>query len=179
MGFYKRTLLFLTCLVAIAYGVSYALPGSWEVSRKMQVGVDSSLIHEVAGDFETWGRWSPWCGLVDPSVKLEPSKRSKGVDATLDFEGEDLGTGTITLTSSDPDKGLWFSVDRPGHKEQVQGVIEYEHLPNGTTMVQMTLRGDVSASPVLRYVALMRNYTTGPELVEGLSRLKKLSEALM
>jgi len=63
-----------------------------------------------------------------------------------------------------------------GGSEPVRGTLRYEIAPTGGTMVRFTLRGDVSSSPVGRYIGLMRGYTTGPDLVDALTRLKRQLE---
>ena len=44
-------------------------------------------------------------------------------------------------------------------------------------MVKWTLRSEVGFDPVERYVALVRTYTMGPDLVDALDRLKQKVEA--
>ena len=100
----------------------------------------------------------------------------RGVDGSMQWTGKQLGNGTLKVRSSDPERGLVFDLGLRGGKELVRGTLSYEPAPNGGTIVHLRLDGDVSSSPMGRYIGLMRGYTTGPDLVDALTRLKRRIE---
>jgi len=166
----------IACLVGILFLVSFVLPARWEVSREMQVNSDNYDIHAVVEDLETWTNWSPWGPAADGTAKLTLGDDHSGVDGTMQWTGKDLGSGSLTIRSSDVDRGIVFDLGLRGGSERVRGSISYTPAPSGGTLVRIQLSGDVSSSPIGRYIGMMRGYTTGPDLVDALTRLKRKIE---
>lgn len=166
----------LAGLVGLAFLVSFVLPGRWEVVRTMQINADNYEIHAKIDDLESWSSWSPWGREADPSATVTLGDDHRGVDGSMQWNGEELGQGNLTIRSSDRERGMVFDVGLRGGRELVRGSISYEMAPNGGTIVRFQLTGDVSSSPVGRYIGLMRGYTTGPDVVDSLSRLKRILE---
>jgi uncharacterized membrane protein len=173
---FKQLAIVLGGLLAIAFLISFVLPGRWEITREMQVNAEPEDVHRVAGDLETWNDWSPWGRGADGSAKVTVGPDSSAVGGRYEWKGKDIGSGHAVLTSSDEEKGLGFNLGLRGGREPVLGLLRYEAAPSGGTMVRFTLSGDVSSSPMGRYIALMRGYTTGPDLVDALTRLKRKIE---
>jgi hypothetical protein len=172
----KQVSLVLGGLLAILLLVSFVLPGQWEVVREMQISAEPHTVHRITGDLETWNNWSPWGRGADATAKVVVGPAPAAVGGRLEWTGKDLGSGHLVVTSSDDEKGMVFNVALRGGREPVSGTLRYEMAPTGGTMVRFTLRGDVSSSPVGRYIGMMRGYTTGPDLVDALTRLKRQVE---
>ena len=173
---FKQFAIVIGGLLGLAFLVSFVLPGNWEVSREMQMNVDSYDVHATVDDMETWTNWSPWGRAVDGSATITIGETRRGKDASFTWKGQELGSGDVIVRSSDPERGLVFDVGLRGGKERVRGMVTYEMAPNGGTVVRFTLSGNVSSDPIGRYRALMRGYTTGPDLVDSLARLKRQLE---
>lgn len=173
---FKQFSLVLAGLVGLAFLISFVLPGRWEVSRDMQVNADSYEVHAVLEDLENWSSWCPWGRAVDGSTTVTLGDDQRGVDANMKWTGKTIGSGTLVVRSSDPERGMVFDLGLRSGKELVRGYLTYEMAPNGGTIVHFKLDGDVSSSPIGRYIGLMRGYTTGPDLVDALTRLKRRLE---
>ena len=172
----KQLSLVLGGLLAILFLISFVLPGQWEVSREMQINAEPFGVHRLVGDLETWNHWSPWVKGADPKAKLVVGPNPTAVGGRLEWTGDDIGSGSLVVTSTDEEKGVIFDLALRGGREPVRGTLRYEIAPTGGTMVRFTLRGDVSSSPIGRYIGMMRGYTTGPDLVDALTRLKRQLE---
>jgi hypothetical protein len=173
---FKQFAAVLAGLIGLAFLISFVLPGRWEVAREMQINADNYQIHALVDDLETWTEWCPWGRAADGSAKITLGDDRAGVDGSLQWQGKDIGSGSLVVRSSDPERGLIFDVGLRGGKEPVRGTLSYQMAPNGGTLVRFQLTGDVSSSPIGRYVGLMRGYTTGPDLVDALTRLKRRLE---
>ncbi|HVS20107.1 MAG TPA: SRPBCC family protein, partial [Planctomycetota bacterium] len=172
----KQFALVFAGLIGLAFLISFVLPGRWDVSRNVPINADSYEIHAFVEDLENWTNWSPWGRAVDGSAKVTLGQDHRGVDGSMQWTGEKVGSGTLVVRSSDPERGLVFELGLRGGKELVRGYLSYEPAPNGGTVVHFRLDGDVSSSPTGRYIGLMRGYTTGPDLVDALTRLKRRLE---
>lgn len=173
---FKQLALVFGGLLVLAFLISFVLPGQWEIAREMQINAESHVVHRVAGDLETWNEWAPWGRGADNTAKVTVAADSASVGGRYEWKGEGIGSGHAILTSTDDETGLGFDLGLRGGREPVKGLVRYEPAPSGGTLVRITLRGDVSSSPVGRYIALMRGYTTGPDLVDALTRLKRRVE---
>lgn len=173
---FKQFALVLGGLLGIALLVSFVLPGHWEVARDMQINADSYDVHRVVGDLETWNDWSPWGRAVDTSAQVTVGPEGSVVGGRYEWKGRQIGSGNLKITSTSDEQGMTFEIGLRGGAERVLGTLRYELAPNGGTLVRFTLRGDVAGSPVGRYIALARGYTTGPDLVDALTRLKRRLE---
>jgi uncharacterized membrane protein len=173
---FKQLALVLGGLLGIALLVSFVLPGHWEVARDMQINADTYDVHRVVGELETWNDWSPWGRGVDTSAQVSVGPEGSVVGGRYEWKGKQIGSGHVKIVSTSDEQGLTFELGLRGGAERVQGTLRYEPAPGGGTRVRFTLRGDVSGSPVGRYIALMRGYTTGPDLVDALTRLKRRIE---
>lgn len=173
---FKQFALVIGGLLGIALLVSFVLPSHWEVSREMQIGGDSYDVHRVVGDLETWNNWSPWSRTVDATTQVTLGPLGSAVGGRYEWKGKSVGTGNLTITSTHDEQGLAFDLGLRGGSEHVRGSLRYEPAPSGGTLVRFTLRGDLNANPIGRYIGLMRGYTTGPDLVDALTRLKRQIE---
>jgi uncharacterized membrane protein len=173
-----RTLIvFALCTTGALALVSFVLPSSWEVAREIQIHAGAGEVHRVVADLETWAHWFPWGRSVDPGVKMDVGAPARGNGARLAWNGPQVGDGSLEVSFEDPAKGLWFGLARRGDRERIKGVFQYEELDGSSTMVKWTLRSEVGFDPIERYVALMRTYTMGPDLVDALERLKRQVES--
>ena len=84
-----------------------------------------------------------------------------------------MGNGTLRINASDPDKGIEY--DLSFGELQSRGAVAFE-AANGTTTVAWTVEGELGTNPLTRYFALLMDRFMGPDLEEGLSKLKRLVE---
>jgi len=176
MNVLKQVLVVLLGLTGLALLVSFVLPSHWEVSRELTINVWPSEVHHVAGDLDTWKTWSLWSLAADPAATIQTSPQSNKIGSTLTWSGPSLGHGSLELKTLNRDEGLTFELKLRGGKELVEGSLHYKEITTGATVVTMTLHGDVGGDPIGRYMAIARGYTMGPDVVESLSRLKRLVE---
>jgi len=169
----RKLIVFALCSTGLAAAVSFALPSSWEVAREIQIQAEADEVHRVVADLETWVHWFPWGRHVDPGVQMDVGSPARGAGARLAWRGPQVGDGSLKVSFEDPAQGLWFDLARRGDRERIKGAFQYEELHGSSTMVKLTLRGEVGLDPVERYLALARIYTLGPDLVDALERLER------
>ena len=175
MNTLKNLAWILGILIAIFLGVGFVLPPDWDVTREVTVQTDMYQVQHVVNRMETWSTWSPWGVMVDGGVRMEPGTVAEGNGATLTWKGPKVGSGSLTVTAVEKNKGLWFDL-RLG-RYPVQGVFLYTDVGPGTTSVKLSLRGDAGYDVVGRYVGWYRSRNMGREVVESLGRLARRAEA--
>jgi hypothetical protein len=175
MSTLKNVAWFLGLLSVIFIGVGFVLPPSWEVSRDVTIQTDLRQVHWVLRRLDTWKIWCPWGLMVDGAVQMQTGVIAEGNGAQLTWKGPAVGSGSVTITAEDRDKGLWFDLQLG--RSPIKGVFQYEPLGPGTTRVTWTLRGDSGRDLIGRYVGLYRSRGIGRELTESLTHLRKRAEA--
>jgi len=176
MNAFKQILGLLLCFAAIAVGIGFALPAAWEVSRDVTIQAPPGDVHAVVDALDTWKNWSQYGFRVDPAVRMETGETAKGVDARLTWDGPKVGEGSLKVTASEHDRGLWFDLSLRGGREELKGVFQYEPQRSGATIVRLTLRSNAGTNIFGRYLGFARRYGLGRELAETLTRLKRRVE---
>jgi hypothetical protein len=175
MNTLKNLAWILGFLTAIFIGVGLVIPPEWEVTRDVTVQTDIYQVQHVVSRMETWRTWSPWGVMVDGGVQMQPGVIAEGNGATLTWKGAKVGSGSLTVTAEEKNKGLWFDA-RIG-RYPLQGVFLYDEVGPGTTHVKLSLRGDAGYDVLGRYVGWYRSRNMGREIVESLTRLARRAEA--
>jgi hypothetical protein len=164
--------LLIVLLVALA-AVPAALPSSYEVTRSVQIQAPATLIHPWIEDLKLWPEWSAWNKGRYPDMTYEYSGADKGVGAVSSWKSEEAGNGSMTITASDPSRGVWYDLDFEG-MYQSKGVVSYEPVTDGTK-VSLIMRGDLGY--FARYFGLVMDRMMGPDFEQGLARLEQRVES--
>ena len=163
----RKVLLAVAVVVGILFGVSFALPSSWEVQREIEIREGSRVIHEMLTDLERWPEWVSWT-WQDPTVRFSFEPVTVGEGAGMSWSSGRLTDGKIRITSSDEDEGVWY--DMTYGRFEAKGAIQYVDTAEGTKLI-WTQRADVK-DPVGKYIARTVPYELERSMLEGLNRLK-------
>ncbi len=176
MRFLKVILILFVILNALFFGVGLLLPSSYKVARSVSVKAPAEAIHAYVNAPRKWAEWTAWTVQKDPSLKNTYEGPESGTGARLGWTGEKMGSGRMTLTASDPKKGVAYELAMEQGKYTSHGVIAYEPESDGTR-VTWTNEGDLGWSPISRWFGLLMDAFMGPDFEEGLGNLKKKAEA--
>ena len=92
----------LGVLVLLLLLVGLFAPKHHIVERSVIINAPSGIIHDQINNFEKWPAWSPW-DKMDPGMKKEFGATKVGKGAFYTWNGEKLGKGKLTITSSTTD----------------------------------------------------------------------------
>jgi hypothetical protein len=100
----------------------------------------------------------------------------EGPTATYTWTGNKVGNGKLVITRSEPQNGVWYTLDFDSGKYVSAGGLIFE--PAGdTTKVTWHNGGQLGFNPVNRYFGLLMDRLTGPDFASGLDNLKRIVEA--
>lgn len=121
--------------VAIALGVVFTIivtrPATFEVKRTIAINAPASAVFPWVAEYEKFGQWSPWDKL-DPQMKKTYEGQPGSVGARYSWSGnEDVGTGSMTITSLVPDQKV---------TQALEFIEPWES--SATTDFELTARGD-------------------------------------
>jgi hypothetical protein len=167
----------LAVAVVVVVGAGLFLPRTAEVTRSGIVDAPPAVVYAAASDLRRFGEWSPWAEF-GPEVQTMFSGPGGAVGQTLSWISDDpeLGTGTLTLTSLDPDRSVATRIAFAGGTSAVT-MLGIEPRGQGASRVTWTFATDLGPNPLVRYVWVLggaRNMVAD-QLEAGLTRLAALA----
>jgi hypothetical protein len=162
--------------------VGLVLPGSWTAEESVVIDAPPAEVFPWVNSVSRWEAWTnPW-----------PEGQSKGPDegvgAVRSWNDPVFGTGSFTITRSEPPRTVGYEVLVEGSMRW-EGRLELAALPRagadaaapagglgGRTRVTWSESGDFGRNPLMGYMARMMRTSQGEELARGLDRLRELVE---
>ena len=175
MGPMMRLVLGLLVLVGIMAGVAFGLPAHVTVTRSKSISAPESIVFPYLNNLHEFSEWSPW-QLRDPQLKVTYGGPQLGKGAQVKWMSEkpSVGTGSMQILESDPNRSIDLAVDFNG----LEGTGSYRVVPDGSgSKVTWNFIYESGSSPLKRWKALMLDGFVGSEYSAGLDRLKEKIEA--
>ena len=178
LGSVARPGALVAALLALLAGtfllVGVLLPGTVEVTRKVEIAAPSEAVFRLLDNLEAWAEWTPW-GEVES--RLEGT--AEGAGARRVWDDPALGSGHLTLVASRPppagpgrdSPGIDYLVEVEGGAIRFEGTIAVESHSAGS-LVRWTERAELGWNPLLGWTALNLEESQGRQLEESLERLK-------
>jgi len=147
--------------------IGFLLPSRWEANAERLIPASADAVMPFVDSPEGWKKWTPW-----PENGVTRSGPDHGAGATLSWNDEELGSGTFTLESVDPDR-VTYTVDVGEGSMVTHGTVALT--PVGDSVrVYWREEGDLGRNPLMGYWALSMSRAQGEELAKGLERLEGL-----
>lgn len=155
--------------------IGFALPRVHRVEVAVEIDAQQATVFALVNDFRRFTLWAPWTD-TDPNVRFIHSGNSRGNGATVTWDGTIIGSGTQTITESQPFEYVGI-VMSPGEPGEARSWFRLE--PGvGTTRVRWGFEADYGANIVGRYFASMLGSVVARDYEAGLENLKQLAESL-
>ena len=179
MNYFKRILLVLLFFIVIVTIMSFFLPSSFSIERKVVVNADIEQVFKQVSDLKNWKNWNVWA-LKDPQIYLDEANYSKpsnevGSNFKWDSKVDELGSGRMSIVGlvansqieNIVDFGMTHSKDNWLFKEAESGV----EVSWGKTI-------DFGFNPVSKFFGLFLEEEISPDIEKSLQRLKAFTEDL-
>jgi hypothetical protein len=123
----------LGCVAPLAAVVilGIVLPAEWSAESSVTIATPPERILPYLDDFHRWDEWVRWEEEGGSKAELSISGAPRGVGATLEWRGESMGKGRLTITASDA-AGIRY-----------ESAIESDDL-NGSGAIALAREGDVT-----------------------------------
>jgi hypothetical protein len=172
----KRIALVLLIIPILLLVAAFLLPSKYRVTRTVAMKATADAIFAQVNMLKTWPEWTAWTKARYPDMRISFSGPEAGVGATYNWDGKSTGQGTLTITKSEPGRGIGYDMAFEHGKFKSQGGILIE--PAGDQMnVTWTNEGELRSNPINRYFGLMMDKMMGPDFEQGLRNLKQRVEA--
>ena len=161
--------------IALLILIGLVMPRTHRIEVTTEIDAQPATVFALVNDFRRFTLWAPWAD-TDPNARFIYSGNSRGVGATVTWDGAIIGSGTQTITESTPFEqvSIVMSPGEPGEAKSwfrlVPGV--------GTTIVHWGFEADYGMNIVGRYFASMLGSVVARDYQTGLANLKVLAESL-
>lgn len=165
----------LLAVVALLLLVGLFLPRSYSVVRVLEIQARPAAIFADLNDLRRWPEWTVWNQEMDPTVQFTFESPETGVGAVYRWKGQKLGQGELKLTEASLTNGIAYDLSFEEGRYRSTGSIRLEEM-GGAVRVSWQNGGDLGKSPINRYAGLFMDSMLGPDLEQGLARLKVRAE---
>lgn len=175
MKLLKRLLFVVVLFNVLLLVVSLFLPRRYRVERRVSIQAPPEKIFPYLNQLKRWVEWTAWTKEKDPTLEYAYSGPDQGVGSVQSWTAQS-GSGSLTLTASDPKTGIRFDLQFEGGRWHSTGAITLTPEGSATTVIWAN-EGDLGWNPVGRYFGLLMDKMMGPDFATGLAKLKQLAEA--
>lgn len=174
----KKVLLGIGAVVALAVvgvvGAAAMQPDVVHVERSLVMAAQPGDIHPHVNDLKKFSAWNPW-GQMDPLQKVTHSEPSAGLGARYDWSSELVGTGSMTITKSEPEAVHMRLVFTAPWQSEADA--NFLFTPEGDqTKVTWTYDQQADFGTKLMGLAMNMDSMLGPDYEKGLASLKVIAE---
>ncbi|MBL8614141.1 MAG: SRPBCC family protein [Deltaproteobacteria bacterium] len=174
----KKVLLGIGAVVAVAVvgvlGAAAMQPDVVHVERSLVMAAQPGDVHPHINDLKKFSAWNPW-GQMDPLQKVTHSEPSAGLGARYDWSSELVGTGSMTITKSEPEAVHMRLVFTAPWQSEADA--NFLLKPEGDqTKVTWTYDQQADFGTKLMGLAMNMDSMLGPDYEKGLASLKVIAE---
>jgi effector-binding domain-containing protein len=161
--------------IALLIVIGFALPRTHSTEVSIEIDAHPATVFALLNDFRRHALWSPMVDS-DPNVRILYSGNSKGIGATMTWDGAIVGSGTQTIIESKPYEQVQIVIS-PGEPGEAHSRFDIS-TGTGTTIVTWGFTADYGMNIVGRYFASMLGSIVARDYQSGLKNLKELAESL-
>lgn len=163
-------------LIGIFIVVGLILPNEIKVERSVTINAPLELVHANLNNLEKWPLWSPWTAQ-DPTVKTVIGNIKQGVGASQTWQGAS-GSGQLEFLQSSLADGILYNMSFNGDSTVYKTGFSYQQSDNQLNQIKVTwfMKGEMTPIIIGNYFALLMDTLIGDSFVQGLEKLKFVSE---
>lgn len=164
----------LLVLIVLFLAVAFFLPSKSHMEESIVINKPASLIFKQVNNFKNWAAWSPF-QAADPQMAATYEGPEQGVDATMRWTSPKNGNGYMTIIESVPYERVVSTLDfgMPGTTNTF--LLKEEQ---GGTKVTWIVDVSQLPYPMGRYIGLMISGSMKGVFIQGLEKLKEVTEAM-
>jgi effector-binding domain-containing protein len=164
----------LLILVVVFLVVAFFLPSKVYIEESIVINKPASVIFKQVNNFKNWPAWSPW-QANDPEQVNTYEGPEQGIDSKTTWTSKKNGNGSMTIIESVPYTKVSSSLDI-GMAGATNVFLLKED--QGVTKVTWGVNLPKLAYPMERYIGLLMPGMMKVFFVNGLEKLKEITEAM-
>lgn len=170
----KAILIGVGALILLLVGVGLFLPSAYHVERSTVINAPVGVVFAHLNNYKKHEVWSPW-RAQDPTMAWTYGDKWEGEGAAYSWTSENSGSGTQRITRSVTNKRIETVMAFEG-MSGANGYYDLTEISNGVEVL-WGFEGDVGLDIPGRYMVLGMDAMVGPYFVDGLARLKQVTES--
>ncbi|MCE9600560.1 MAG: SRPBCC family protein [Spirochaetia bacterium] len=149
------------------------LPSKIHVERSVLIQASPEAIFRMVNDLEQYQRYSPFMA-ADPQAKISWGDKRVGIGASMSWNGEKTGQGTMTIIDARSPEYVTLDLD---FKEKGKAVafFRFEDREGGRNAT-WGYDADFGANVPMRYFGLVADKVMGQYFEKGLAGMKEIVE---
>lgn len=175
MKFLRMLVIAIVAIVALVLIIAIFLPSQVSVERSTVINASDSTVFANLSSYLSRAQWDPWLKL-EPSAKFTLSGPETGVGASYAWEGQEIGSGTMTIKEIVPMKSVHSELVFLTPQSGTSQVFWYIEPQADGTKVTWMFQSEMGW-PIERYFGLMMDGMLGPDFERGLANLKSMIES--
>jgi uncharacterized protein YndB with AHSA1/START domain len=175
MKILKGILLILTLIFTLIFIGSLFLPSKYHVERSIVINAPADSIFQYANNLQNMNKWLPFKADYDTTFLITYSSQVEGVGASQKWDGKKLGSGSMKIIKSEPNKLVETEVTLGEGKVKSNGTFLLNETGGGVKITWQD-EGSLGFNPVARIFGLFYDKLLGPDYETGLQNLKKICE---
>ena len=147
------------------------ITSEYEFERSIKIDASIDSVYNHLSDLHNWPKWAVWW-KNDSTIVTEFNEVKLGKGASMKWKGEEVGEGGLEIIScSNEELEIKFNFG----DMTPNGFFEFEEI-DGVTKVIWRMKGEMPF--FIRFMTLFMDKMAGPDLEEGLKRLKDVCEVV-
>lgn len=170
----KKILLGLGAIVVVFLLAALLLPSTYHVERSIVINEPVDKVYPQVANLNNWVLWNPWTAM-EPTAKSEIKGSGKEIGSVWAWEGEIIGTGSLTLKDLQPNQSVRSQLVFVAPQVMESDDIWNFNPTTEGTEVTWAMEGKLKY-PIDRYFGLFMDGMLGADFEKGLHNLKKVTE---
>lgn len=175
MRFIKLLLLSFFFFAVLIFLLSLLLPSRAVVERSGVIDAPIATVYAQVNDLKTWHSWNPWMLAQDITYSATTSGTGAYSSWTVTQSDKRI-PAKVTVTNSESQQGVYYNMDFEGLKP-VKGTFNFKPSTDGKgTVIMWRVETQLGYLPWWKFRGFLADRLTGPQLEEGLTKLKSICE---
>lgn len=175
MRFVKLLLLSVFFFAVLIFLLSLLLPSRAIVERSGVIDAPIATVYGQVNDLKTWPSWNPW--MAAQEVTYSATAAGNGASANwIVSQSQKRIPAKVIFTNSEPGKGVYYNMEFEGLKP-VNGTFNFKPSTDGKgTVIMWRVVTELGYLPWWKFRGFLADRLTGPQLEDGLTKLKSICE---
>lgn len=173
MRLFRRAVIGLFAILGGLLLVGLFLPSRVHVERSVLILAPGEAVFKMANDLEQFQRYSPFM-KEDPDAKITWGDRKEGVGASMSWNGQKNGQGTMTIIDIRSPDYVTIDLDFKDRGKAV-AFFRFDNAERGV-IATWGFENDAGMNVPMRYMGLLSDRVLGKYFERGLADMKEIVE---
>lgn len=172
---FQKVIIAIGVIPVLIILIALFLPKEFVVQRSIDINGSPEKVFPYISDLRAWEKWSAW-QEQDSTLNFTYEGASEGIGAVQKWNGKITGKGSVTITGSDPRKGIDYTMTMSDGNLKLYGGLHFKNIKGDSLELVWNSTCNLGGNPLMRYFGLFVESALGPDYEKGLKKLNGLVE---